>query len=210
MDHYRDPNNETRKVGKEVYMVDTCTGSTINCWISSQIDILTNVANNLLPVEHLITGAAYLIGCSLLFKAIYSLKTYGESRSMMSNHNSIKEPLVYLLVGTLLIYFPSTFDTLMQSTFGYQNVLEYAPPTGNNSTFDALFGDESLIGRPLTIIIQVIGLIAFVRGWVLIARSTDQGQSQNTGKGLIHIFGGVFAINIVGTLQMFINTLYGS
>lgn len=188
----------------------SCTGGTVACWIASQADILNNIANSLIPVQRLITGGAYLIGCAFLFKAIYSLKVYGEARTMMSNNSSIKEPVVYLMVGAVFIYFPTAFSTLMQSTFGYQNVLQYAPINSSNATLDTLFGSGSAVGRPLTILLQVIGLIAFVRGWVLIARSASQGQPPGgTGKGLIHVFGGILAINIVGTINMLNNTLYG-
>ncbi len=191
-------------------MANTCTGGTVSCWVSSQVNILTNIANSLVPVERLITGGAYLIGCAFLFKAIYSLKVYGEARTMMSNNSSIKEPVVYLMVGAIFVYFPSAFSALMQSTFGYENVLQYAPVNSGSKSLDTLFGNGSVVGRPLTIIIQVIGLIAFVRGWVLIARSASQGQPPGgTGKGLIHVFGGILAINIVGTLEMLNNTLYG-
>jgi intracellular multiplication protein IcmC len=80
----------------------------------------------------------------------------------------------------------------------------------SNETINSLFGSGSLVGAPLTMIIRVIGLIAFVRGWVLIARSASQGQPPGgTGKGLIHVFGGILAINIVGTLNMINTTLYG-
>jgi intracellular multiplication protein IcmC len=81
----------------------------------------------------------------------------------------------------------------------------------SNQALDTLFGSGSVVGRPLAIIIQVIGLIAFVRGWVLVARSASQGQPPGgTGKGLIHVFGGILAINIVGTINMINNTLYGT
>ncbi|MGL6029734.1 MAG: type IV secretion protein IcmC [Legionella sp.] len=191
-------------------MAATCTGGTVSCWISSQVDILNNIANNLAPVERLITGGAYLIGCAFLFKAIYSLKIYGEARTMMSSHTSVKEPIVYLLVGALLIYFPTAISLVMTTSFGYGNVLEYAPVNGNNPALDTLFGSGSAVGRPLSMLIQVIGLIAFVRGWVLVARSASQGQPPGgTGKGLMHVFGGILAINIVGTLTMINRTLYG-
>ncbi|KTD65830.1 hypothetical protein [Legionella shakespearei] len=188
----------------------TCTGGTVACWIASQADILTNLANSLAPVERLITGGAYLIGCAFLFKAIYSLKVYGEARTMMSNSASVKEPIIYLIVGAILIYFPTSFRTLLQSTFGDQNILQYAP-AGGNQALDTLFGSGSVVRGPLVMLIQVIGLIAFVRGWVLIARSASQGQPPGgTGKGLIHVFGGILAINIVGTISMINNTLYGT
>lgn len=189
----------------------TCTSGTVACWIASQADVLTNVANTLIPVQRLITGGAYLIGCAFLFKAIYTLKVYGEARTMMSSHTSIKEPVVYLMVGAIFIYFPTAFAMLMQTTFGYENVLQYAPINSSNQTLDFLFGSGSVVGRPLTIIIQVVGLVAFVRGWVLIARSASQGQPPGgTGKGLVHVFGGILAINIVGTINIINNTIYGS
>lgn len=191
-------------------MADTCTGGTIACFISSQVNILTNIANSLVPVERLITGAAYLIGCAFLFKAVYSLKVYGESKTMMSGNSSIKEPLVYFFVGAVFIYFPTAFATFMNTTFGYENVLQYAPISSSNDTLDILFGGGSVVGRPLTIIIQVVGLFAFVKGWVMIARSASSGQPPGgTGKGLVHVFGGILAINIVGTLEMVNNTIYG-
>lgn len=188
----------------------TCTGGGFKCWLAGQADILTNLSNSLYPVERLITGGAYLMGCAFLFKAIYTLKVYGEARTMMSNNASIKEPILYLIVGAALIYFPTTFKVLMESTFHYNTVLEYAPVNSKNSTLDTLFGSGSVVGRPLALLIQVIGLIAFVRGWVLIARSAAQGQPPGgTGKGLVHVFGGILAINIVGTISMINNTLYG-
>jgi len=189
----------------------TCTGGAAKCWLLSQADILTNISKSLEPVQHLITGGAYLIGCAFIFKAIYSLKIYGEARTMMSNSASVKEPLVYLMVGALLIYFPTGLSIVMQTTFGYENPLDYGPVNSNNSTLDAVFGNGSTVGKPLTMLIRVIGLVAFVRGWVLIARSASQGQPPGgTGKGLVHVFGGILAFNIVGTLQMINNTLYGS
>ncbi|HBD9254156.1 TPA: type IVB secretion system protein IcmC/DotE [Legionella pneumophila] len=190
----------------------TCTGGTVACWIVSQANILANIANQLEPVQRLITGGAYLIGCAFIFKAIYSLKVYGEARTMMSSNTSIKEPVMYLMVGALLIYFPSLVSSVMQTTFGYSNPLAYSGGVSSGSdTISALFGSGSLVGRPLVMIIRVIGLIAFVRGWVLIARSASQGQPPGgTGKGLIHVFGGILAINIVGTVDMINNTLYGT
>jgi len=179
-------------------------------WITSQANILTNIANSLLPVERMLTGAAYLIGLSFAFKAIYSLKIYGEARTMSSSSTSIKEPVVYLLVAGVFIYLPTAFQVMMNTTFGYSSVLAYGPVSSSNKTLNSLFGPDSLVGRPLALIIQTIGLVAFIRGWVLIARSASQGQPPGgTGKGMVHVFGGILAMNIVGTLQIINNTLYG-
>lgn len=174
-------------------------------------DIFANLAASLLPVQKLISGAAYLIGCAFIFKAIFGLKIYGESKTMTSSHTNIKEPVIFLVVGALLIYFPTGLAIMMQTTFGYSNLLQYAPISSSNPALDALFGSGSAVGGSLITIIRTIGLVAFVRGWVLIARSASQGQPPGgTGKGLMHVFGGILAINIVGTLDMINNTLYGT
>lgn len=192
-------------------MSDTWSFSGLTNWISNQANILQNVANNLIPVERMLTGAAYLIGIAFAFKAIYSLKVYGESRTMMSSHTSIKEPVTYLFVAGIFIYLPTAFEIFMNTTFGQSSPMQYAPISSSNSAVTTLFGPDSTVGQPLTIIIQVIGLIAFIRGWILIARSASQGQPPGgTGKGMVHVFGGILAMNIVQTLVIINNTLYGT
>lgn len=187
----------------------TCTDSGLPCWIANQVDVLANIAKSMEPLQRLISGAAYLIGIAFAIKALYCLKSYGESKTMMSNNSSIKEPLAYFLVAGMLIYLPTGFQILMNSTFGpNSSILAYAD--SNNPTIDALFGQDSAVGTSLALIIQTIGLISFVRGWVLIAKSASQGQPPGgTGKGMIHVFGGILAMNIVGTIQIINNTIYG-
>ena len=174
---------------------------------SGTTTVLVNLANNLLPVQKLITGAAYLIGIAFAVKALYSLKVYGEARTMMSSNTSIKEPVFYFMTSAFLIFFPTGVDVILETSFGDTNILSYS----ESSAAQALFGGDNDLGNALVIIFQTIGLYAFVRGWVLIARAASQGQPPGgTGKGLMHVFGGILAVNIVGTVEMINNTLFGS
>ena len=171
---------------------------------------LTNIISSLLSIEKLVTGTAYLIGISFVIKALYSLKSYGEAKSQMSNHGSMKEPAVYMFVGGMFIYFPTGFEVLMNTTFGYSQVLAYAPISSNNTIINTLFGQGSPFGYTLALIVQVVGVIAFVRGWILIARSASQGQPPGgVGQGLMHVSGGILAMNIIGTIRVIYNTLFG-
>jgi intracellular multiplication protein IcmC len=173
---------------------------------STQTTVLVNLANSLLPVQNLITGASYLMGLAFALKALLTLKMHGESKTQMSSQTSIKEPVFYLLIAGMLIYFPTAFDVIMNTSFGYTSVLAY----GDSDVVSSMFGGDSELGNALVIIIQTIGLYAFARGWILIARGAGQGQQPGgTGKGLMHVFGGVLAVNIVGTVEMINNTLFG-
>ncbi len=87
---------------------------------------LENITSSLISFERLITAGAYLMGISFAVKAIYSMKTLAEQKSQMSQHGNVKEPAIYFLVAAMLIYFPTGFEMLMRTTFGYSQVLAYA------------------------------------------------------------------------------------
>jgi intracellular multiplication protein IcmC len=181
-------------------------------WITGNADIIKNIADNMEEVQKLISGFAYIAGLFFILKAVLALKQYGESRTAMSSGQShLKEPLMYFLVGAFLLFFPSGLAVMLQTTFGESTITEYTAIDSKNPVWNGLFGSGSAVGRSLVIIIQTIGGIAFVRGWILIARGASQGQQPGgTGKGLVHVFGGVLAMNIVSTLQIINNTLYGT
>jgi len=176
-------------------------------WYSESANVLSNLAASLIPVEKMITGAAYLMGLAFAIKAVMTLKSHGEQRSSMSGTGNMKEAGVYIVVAGMLLYYPTAFEVIMNSTFGYSDVLAYT----STPFITDMFGSDSTVGSSLTIIVQVVGLVAFIRGWLLIARGSAQGQAGGTlGKGLMHVFGGVLAMNIIGTLEVFQNTLFGA
>ncbi len=174
----------------------------ISGWISANADWLNHLAGSINQVYTMVTAAAYVIGISFAFKALYSLKVYGELRTMMSSNASVKEPLTYLIVAAVFIYLPTGLSIILNSTFGQSNVLAYSELP---SAFDL---SETNGGFALLKLLQLIGVMAFVRGWVLLARSAGQGsQPGGFGKGLMHVFGGVLLMNIVGTIRVVYNTL---
>ena len=173
------------------------------------ITISTNYIDSLLSIQKLITGTAYLLGLLFIFKALYSLRMHAESKSQ-SQQGGMKEPVVYIFVGAMLLYFPTAFDVILYTMFGSSEVLAYAPVGTGSPILSTLFGQNSMFGYALALTVQVIGGIAFVRGWILISRSASQGQPPGAmGQGLMHVLGGVLAMNIIGTLQVIQNTLMG-
>ena len=184
-----------------------CASGDISCWITSQADILGNIANNLVPVEKMLTGGAYILGIVFAFKALHTLKQHGENKMGGGQNSSVKEPLIYFIVSAVFIYFPTAFSVFMQTTFGYSSVLAYSQLNPDNQTLTVFNGEA---GRALTLIIQCIGLFSFIKGWLMVSKSASSGQQPGgISKGLIHVFGGILAMNVVGTLDVLNNTLYG-
>ena len=174
--------------------------------------ILENLAPSLVQVEKLITGLAYIIGVTFLIKGVMSLKLIGEQKSHMQPHHSFREPIFYLLSGSMLLYFPTGLGIVLSTVFGSSDILDYSQMNLSNPILESVFGNSGLFGSNLVLFIQVIGLIAFVRGWIIIAKvgqAGGGGHQATMGKGIMHIIGGVLAINIVQTMNIINNTLYG-
>lgn len=161
--------------------------------------LFVNLSQSFTGIWYLVTAVAYVLGFLFVAKGVYALKVYGEMRTMTSNAGSFKTPATFMIVGAALIYLPNTVHTFMQSTFGYASPLDLTGAGGgvNQIATQAIFG-----------FIQLVGVIAFIRGWIHIARAGDQhSQPGSFGRGLTHIIGGLLAINIVGARNVLFSTL---
>jgi len=166
--------------------------------------IIINLGNSIGSLHSLVVGITFVIGMMFIFRALYHLKIYGELRTMMASQTGLKEPMAYIFVGAVFLWLPTGFSMVMQTTFGYDNPLAYSEWQG--SFANSISGPS---GTAFLRLIQFVGLIAFVRGWMtLVKLATSQGaaQGQSYGKGLTHILGGVLAMNIVGTANVVWNT----
>ncbi len=170
--------------------------------IADSANMLINLSRSYPQIQRLITGTAYLIGFSLTMRAIYYLKVYGEMRTMMASQGNLKIPLIYLLVAVVLMYLPQTLSDLMLSSFGTTSV---TPLSYNTSS---MYGISLQATNAILGFVQIVGLISFVRGWIMVVKSAHgTAQGASFGKGATHIIGGILAINIVGTKNAIWSTL---
>jgi len=56
---------------------------------------------------------------------------------------------------------------------------------------------------------QIIGFIAFVRGWMVLKKVVEGGGNVTMAQGITHIVGGVLAINIAPFLKI-MDTTFGT
>lgn len=176
----------------------------ISISFAASVDIsqlLINLSDSLAPIQRLITGFAFMLGVALIFRSIYYLKVFGEARVMMQSNSSITEPLIFLFAGVILIYISSGLSIFLESSFGYENPLSYTDWRAG--------GDMSTpVRKSIIWFIQAIGVITFVRGTYQLTKIGQRNmQGGGLGKAVTHLFGGVLAINIVGTVNILSETL---
>lgn len=164
----------------------------------SAFDMIQNLAKQLPNVMRLVTAIAYVMGMTFIILGVMKLKHAGEMRTMMSHEHSIKGPIIFLVVGAMLIYLPTTVQMGLNTFWTQPNPYGYITEKDQWSQFvNACYS-----------IIQLIGVIAFIRGLILLSQLSGQGGHQGAlGKGLTHIIGGLFLINIYQFIQVVLVTL---
>lgn len=166
------------------------------CQTAATIDaqqMLINFSMSYNALWQLATAFSYVLGFGLAFKAIYYLRVYGEARTMMTSQGNLKTPFMYLLISSFLIFLPTIYHVLLMTAFGTTSTspIDYSNvPAGMSPMFIKAFYGA----------IQLIGLFTFIRGWIMMIRVADQNNQPGTfGKAIMHVLGGLLAINVIGT-----------
>ncbi|HSW94233.1 MAG TPA: hypothetical protein VLJ15_07785 [Gammaproteobacteria bacterium] len=160
--------------------------------------MLINFSEALPNLMRLVTALAYVMGFFFIVKGLMDLKQFGESRSMMSQEHSLSKPLLAIFVGTLLIYLPASVQTGLNTFWTSPNPYGYLPSSEDNWTdlYSAVF-----------MVIQLIGVIAFIRGLVMLTRVAGHGQPDTFSRAMAHIIAGILCINLYQFLQAIFETL---
>jgi intracellular multiplication protein IcmC len=120
---------------------------------------------------------------------------------MMSSEHSIKKPITYLVVGGFLIYLPSAIQT------GISTLWNTPYPTAYLTNANTASSWQLVINNSFTIL-QLIGVIAFIRGLIILTQLGGHGGQPGTfWKGMTHIIGGILCINMYDTVRMIGATL---
>lgn len=165
--------------------------------------VLTNFAAELPAVWKMLIALSYVMGIAFTLVGLFRLKKYGQQTVMMMSAANIGEPMIYIIVGSALFYLPSMLNGMVETFWGYKtdDISSYASSVSASPNWDHVI-------EPVMQIIQIIGLVAFIRGFALLTRMAGQSQPGTLGKAAIHIIGGTLAVNIYGTVDIINNTLF--
>lgn len=174
-----------------------------NAGTTSIYSVMNHLSVSVGDLSGFIVALFYLAGVGLAMGGVMRLKKLGVRSAMMQADGGVVGPFVQLMIGAALVYSPTLLGVMNQTFWGsseFESVL----------TWSSSYQGSQLVAimRPLVGIIQLIGSIAFLRGWLILSRVSNGGQQQpgQVSKGVIHIVGGVLAMNITRTVTVFMNT----
>jgi len=161
--------------------------------------ILQKIGQQVPNFTLLVTAVGYVVGMFFVITGVIRMKHLGESRTMMSREHSAVPPLIYIAVGAALLYLPSSVWVGMNTFWTSASPYAYTENTDTWSTYINVCFE----------IVQLIGVIAFIRGLIILSKLGEHGGGQQGqfGKGLTHIIGGIFCINIYQFIQMISYTI---
>ena len=162
--------------------------------------MLNALQMNSVPIIRLTKAIAFVLGFWFMISAVQELKMIGHAQHGMSSpQGGLGKPLTRFILGVALLYFPTTIDTAVATLWGSGGIMGYDTVS---------VGEFDQVKAGIFALVQAVGYISFVRGFVILSRSTQQGAQQGSlGKGVVHIVGGIMAINIAATIEVIKNSL---
>ena len=167
--------------------------------------IMRNIAIQIDPIKNFLFVLCYAIGVGLCVVAIMKLKKYGTRTAFMHVEMTLLGPFLQFFIGVGMFYLPTFISSLNQTVWGTATATDIR--LGYEDSGD---GTAEYINTVLGVI-QIIGIISFLRGWVQLSRATNAGNQPGVvSKALTFIIGGLMAINIKTVICTFFQSLTGS
>lgn len=147
---------------------------------------------------NLTQGLSFAVAMFLFALSLFKLKRIGERKS----DEGTMSVVMTLLAATGMFYLSTSLDTFLVSTFGTNSIMTY-------SSSNILDAEGIKAARVVIGFVNLIGLIAFARGWyALKLLSSGGGHREDTAKrAIVLLVGGTFCLNIVALSEILQNTL---
>ena len=163
------------------------------------INFVSDIAE---PMTLILSAACYIIGVSMIVVGFTRAGKFG------SDAKSTTVPIVaHLAIGGALMVAAQTVDMSQNTLFGGSDIQKFSGMAWGNTGIDsAASAKMDAVMKAVLTYVQVIGLLAFVRGGVVLKNSiTGEAQATRTA-ALTHIIAGSLAMNINATIKAVSNT----
>lgn len=159
--------------------------------------MFVNFESSAYSIINLIQKASLVIGLFLIFGSVLKFIEVANGKAQ------IRTPLIMFLAGIGCFMMLSSLDVITNTlSMGSKvsNPGDVLMSAGGTSS-----GSAAII-KSILVFVQMVGALAFVRGWLLINQYAQQAREGILGRALTHLFGGALAINIKWSAAVLLNT----
>jgi hypothetical protein len=158
------------------------------------------------PMTSALSALAIVMGVFMVVRGLMKASKHG----MDPRTHSVAHILANLIIGAILLVVGQSLDMMMSTVFGGPGVTP-SSVVGGWAFVQQLNAGQQFVDtiRYSLMFMQVVGFIAFIRGWLILKHHAEGSGQATMGQGLTHIVGGVMAVNIFNFLEV-VDSSFGS
>jgi hypothetical protein len=180
-----------------------CSAPAITTGATSLDQMMTNFVQNIYqPMINTISLLGIVMGIYLIFRGLVKASKVGTDPKAGSTHGI----MVNLFIGAILVTLGGMLPAMTETLFGtggpsnsLTSIIQWSQIVG--SGVDTSEADATV--KAILMFVQVIGVIGFIRGWLIIKNAVEGTGQATVPQGITHIIGGTMAINIGAMLRLF-------
>lgn len=162
------------------------------------------VANIRNPIRIVLSVLCFIMGLTFIFRGLLRGSKIGSDPRAAAPQGII----VNLLVGGVLTTIGTMIPVMTETLLGtgtdnsFAGIIKWSTFVGTG--VDTAMADKTVAA--ILRFIQIIGIIGFIRGWLIIKSSVEGSGQATIAQGLTHIIGGTMAFNIGVMIRLFDET----
>jgi uncharacterized membrane protein HdeD (DUF308 family) len=155
------------------------------------IGTLTQVNQTIPQLLQLATALAYIYGMYMVVISVAALRNCAHLGQVAQGQETLSGVFKKVFLGTALLYLPSTIQVGASTFWTETSPIAYIN-VANDQYIELILAAYSII--------YLLGTLSVIRGIIELAygngKDTEQGHQGPLHKGLAHIIGGIFCMNI--------------
>jgi intracellular multiplication protein IcmC len=165
------------------------------------VNFMTNIAG---PAQSVLSLFCYIAGFMLLMVGINRLtKRLDDGPRGPAGMGT----LMTFVAASALFAIPGSMGAMVFSLFGDNADTSTVAILGPNIVDAASAPRIQAVIESVMVFIAIVGMIAFIRGWLVLKAFADGQQSATIAQGLTFLFGGALAINLGELVEILQTTL---
>ncbi len=139
------------------------------------------LSSSFYSLEKMLLVLSYIIGLFLALRGVMMYRAFANQTYGSAQRGEIAGPMVFLIVGIMLIYLPSTMNASLQTIFGTSEIGQLS----SLASYQSPDSSENWLNLQNIFVkyLKLVGRIAFLRGWIILSKMWHPGaQPGSIGK----------------------------
>jgi hypothetical protein len=183
----------------------SCTPGGVTAMTNDASVLIKNLFSSIVdPMRSLISWSAIIIGLFFIMRGLMKASRYGTD----ARTYSMPAILANLVAGAMLMTVGQSLDMIMTTIFGSNNITAGSVVSSWKVVNDMGASQQFIDAVTWSLhFVQVMGMLFFVRGWMVVKSAAEGGGQATMAQGFSQIVGGALSINIFSFLKIVNDTI---